>query len=131
MEEAKRNQSFGAKVRNIFATPTPTPAAKPTSSTSILNVFDSKPKVPAHEPTLTEHITSVFDSKPKAPVHEASFTDKIGSVFEGKKKEPETLGDKIHSALGGGSKSEAKEGMYNIQLEYQMAYNSRYFGQDY
>ena len=73
------------------------------------------PPAPAKE-DLFDKIGSVLGRKPSPPPPEPKKTDlfsQITNTITGKKEEPpkpQTLGDKINHALGGGAASEEKEG---------------------
>lgn len=74
-EEAKQNQSFGARVRNIFS-PHHTPAVEKehTKTEKFLGLLEGKDKDPPKEKSwLHEHVTSTFGGGKEAEKTEGSW----------------------------------------------------------
>ena len=67
-EEAKQNQSFGARVRDIFSPHhTPTIEKEHTKTEKFLDLLEGKDKAPPKERNwLHEHVTSAFGGGEKA-----------------------------------------------------------------
>ena len=67
-EEAKQNQSFGARIRDIFSPHhTPTVEKEQTKTAKVLDLLEGKDKAPPKEKSwLHEHVTSTFGGGEKA-----------------------------------------------------------------
>jgi hypothetical protein len=78
-EEAKRNQSFGARVRGIFSDHTPPGEEKRTKSEKLLDVLEGKDKHPPKERNwLHEHTTSLLGGGRQAEKEEG-LCDSLGA----------------------------------------------------